>query len=84
MRAQHAPRVEQQEPALRPQLTPQGLGEVGQLGGEKLGAQEVPQVGRGGARAGRRQAAGGEVALSDFKGKADVVLVFYCYDWGSI
>ena len=28
--------------------------------------------------------AGGDVSLSDFKGKADVVLVFYCYDWGSI
>jgi hypothetical protein len=27
---------------------------------------------------------GGEVALADFKGKSDVVLVFYCYDWGSI
>ncbi|MBI1736994.1 MAG: redoxin domain-containing protein [Candidatus Rokubacteria bacterium] len=30
-------------------------------------------------------ATGGKtVALSDFKGKADVVLVFYCYDFGSI
>jgi peroxiredoxin len=28
--------------------------------------------------------AGGQTALSDFKGKSDVVLVFYCYDWGSI
>ena len=28
--------------------------------------------------------AGGEVRLSDFKGKSDVVLVFYCYDWGGI
>jgi peroxiredoxin len=27
---------------------------------------------------------GGEVALADFKGTSDVVLVFYCYDWGSI
>ncbi len=27
---------------------------------------------------------GGEVKLSDFQGKSDVVLVFYCYDWGSI
>ncbi|MBI2202657.1 MAG: redoxin domain-containing protein [Candidatus Rokubacteria bacterium] len=26
---------------------------------------------------------GGNVALSDFKGR-DVVLVFYCYDFGSI
>ena len=26
---------------------------------------------------------GGETSLSDFKGK-DVVLVFYCYDWGGI
>jgi len=26
---------------------------------------------------------GGETALADFKGK-DVVLVFYCYDWGGI
>ena len=28
--------------------------------------------------------AGGQTSLSDFKGKSDVVLVFYCYDWGSI
>ena len=28
--------------------------------------------------------AGGQTSLSDFKGKLDVVLVFYCYDWGSI
>ena len=27
---------------------------------------------------------GGAVTLSDFKGKSNVVLVFYCYDWGSI
>jgi len=27
--------------------------------------------------------AGGETSLADFKGK-DVVLVFYCYDWGGI
>ena len=27
--------------------------------------------------------AGGEASLADFKGK-DVVLVFYCYDWGGI
>lgn len=27
---------------------------------------------------------GGTVSLSDFRGKADVVLVFYCYDWGGI
>jgi peroxiredoxin len=27
--------------------------------------------------------AGGESSLADFKGK-DVVLVFYCYDWGGI
>ena len=26
---------------------------------------------------------GGTVALADFKGQ-DVVLVFYCYDWGGI
>jgi len=26
---------------------------------------------------------GGETSLADFKGK-DVVLVFYCYDWGGI
>ena len=26
---------------------------------------------------------GGTVALSDYRGR-DVVLVFYCYDWGSI
>src|SRR5215510_16547174 len=27
--------------------------------------------------------AGGQTSLADFKGK-DVVLVFYCYDWGGI
>ena len=27
--------------------------------------------------------AGGEASLADFKGK-DVVLVFYCYDWGHL
>lgn len=28
--------------------------------------------------------AGGTVTLADFRGTADVVLVFYCYDWGGI
>jgi len=28
--------------------------------------------------------AGGETSLADFKGKSDVVLVFYCYDWRGI
>jgi peroxiredoxin Q/BCP len=27
---------------------------------------------------------GGEVSLSAFRGSADVVLAFYCYDWGRI
>ena len=27
---------------------------------------------------------GKTIALADFRGKAHVVLVFYCYDWGSI
>ena len=27
---------------------------------------------------------GGTVSLADFRGRADVVLVFYCYDWGGI
>jgi peroxiredoxin len=27
---------------------------------------------------------GGEVTLSSFRGRADVVLVFYCYDFGRI
>jgi peroxiredoxin len=27
---------------------------------------------------------GGETSLADFKGTSDVVLVFYCYDWGGI
>jgi peroxiredoxin len=27
---------------------------------------------------------GATIALSGFQGKADVVLVFYCYDWGGI
>jgi peroxiredoxin len=28
--------------------------------------------------------AGGQIALADFRGRADVVLVFYCYDFGRI
>jgi peroxiredoxin len=27
---------------------------------------------------------GGRVSLADYRGKTDVVLVFYCYDFGSI
>jgi peroxiredoxin len=27
---------------------------------------------------------GEPLGLAGFKGKADVVLVFYCYDWGGI
>jgi peroxiredoxin len=27
---------------------------------------------------------GGELTLSRFRGIADVVLAFYCYDWGGI
>ena len=27
---------------------------------------------------------GGEVTLSSYRGLADVVVVFYCYDWGGI
>lgn len=27
---------------------------------------------------------GKTIALADYKGKADVVLVFYCYDFGNI
>jgi peroxiredoxin len=27
---------------------------------------------------------GATVSLADFQGRADVVLVFYCYDFGSI
>ncbi len=27
---------------------------------------------------------GGEVTLSSYRGRADVVVVFYCYDWGGI
>lgn len=27
---------------------------------------------------------GERVALADFKGKADIVVAFYCYDWGGI
>jgi peroxiredoxin Q/BCP len=26
---------------------------------------------------------GGEIRLSDFRGR-DVVLIFYCFDWGNI
>ncbi|MBI2159235.1 MAG: redoxin domain-containing protein [Candidatus Rokubacteria bacterium] len=29
-------------------------------------------------------ARGGEVTLSSYRGRADVVLAFYCYDWGRI
>jgi peroxiredoxin len=28
--------------------------------------------------------AGATVSLEDFRGRADVVLVFYCYDFGGI
>ena len=28
--------------------------------------------------------AGGSVTLSEFKGQSDVVLAFYCFDWGNI
>ncbi len=27
---------------------------------------------------------GGTISLADYAGRADVVLVFYCYDWGGI
>ena len=27
---------------------------------------------------------GRDISLAEFKDKADVVLLFYCYDWGSI
>ena len=27
---------------------------------------------------------GREVTLGEFRGRADVVLAFYCYDWGGI
>jgi peroxiredoxin len=27
---------------------------------------------------------GAEIRLSAFRGTSDVVLVFYCFDWGSI
>ena len=27
---------------------------------------------------------GREISLAEFKGAADVVLLFYCFDWGSI
>lgn len=27
---------------------------------------------------------GREVSLAEFKGKSDVVLLFYCFDWGNI
>lgn len=27
---------------------------------------------------------GGEITLAQFRGRADVVLAFYCYDWGGI
>lgn len=27
---------------------------------------------------------GGDLPLAGFRGRADVVLVFYCYDWGRI
>jgi peroxiredoxin len=27
---------------------------------------------------------GRDISLAEFKGVADVVLLFYCYDWGGI
>jgi peroxiredoxin len=27
---------------------------------------------------------GGDISLAEFKGVSDVVLLFYCYDWGGI
>jgi peroxiredoxin len=27
---------------------------------------------------------GGDITLSQFRGQGDVVLIFYCYDWGGI
>jgi peroxiredoxin len=27
---------------------------------------------------------GGQISLETFRGRADVVLAFYCFDWGSI
>lgn len=27
---------------------------------------------------------GGQLTLSAYRGRADAVLVFYCYDWGRI
>jgi peroxiredoxin len=27
---------------------------------------------------------GGPISLDEFKGQADVVVAFYCYDWGGI
>ena len=27
---------------------------------------------------------GRPIALSEYRGRADVVLAFYCFDWGSI
>jgi peroxiredoxin len=27
---------------------------------------------------------GGNLGLENFKGKNDLVIVFYCYDWGGI
>ena len=32
----------------------------------------------------RYEAENREVTLAEYKGKADVVLIFYCFDWGSI
>jgi peroxiredoxin len=29
-------------------------------------------------------AGAGDIALASFRGQADVVLAFYCYDWGRI
>jgi peroxiredoxin len=27
---------------------------------------------------------GRDISLAEFKGVSDIVLLFYCYDWGSI
>jgi peroxiredoxin len=28
--------------------------------------------------------AGGPISLEEFRGQSDVVVAFYCYDWGGI
>ena len=44
----------------------------------------MPHYGREAPAFSLPSTSGREISLSEFKGKSDVVLLFYCYDWGGI